>query len=183
MAFVQVIGTHDAVTPGTAEETVRADIIFTEAAAPVNMFPAEGLVADRAGDGMVTAEPFSAHRAPGTPRLIQDLPAFLACNRFCGGGPGAGRAEVLLPDKSGPRHTGFADHFSACTAGDHMVCANNTVAGRAVEETIRADVLGAQAAVQPDVIAAEGFMTDPAIQDMIGAQGGAAGRTSEIDGP
>ena len=61
---MEVISTHNTVAPGTAQETVRTDIIFTDTAAPVNMLPAEGFMADTAGNSMVPAEPFSAHAAP-----------------------------------------------------------------------------------------------------------------------
>jgi hypothetical protein len=64
VALVQVIGTDKVVTLRAAYQAFRADVIVAEAAAPVNVLPAERFFTDAAGHSVIRAEPLSANTAP-----------------------------------------------------------------------------------------------------------------------
>jgi hypothetical protein len=108
------------------------------------------------------------------------VPAAFFTGRQSFGAAPAARTKILFEHETGPGGAEFTVHLSAPAAGDQVVCTDRAVAGRAVEKTVLADVICAQAAAQLDMITAEGLFTNPAADDMIAAEESAADRTSYV---
>lgn len=178
---MQVISTDNSVALRAAQQAVRADILITEAAAPVNMLAAVRLFADTAGHRVILAEPFTADAASRAPGCAEDLTAFFTRRLFFGTVT-AGRTKVLFEHEPGPGCAEFTVHLPAPAACKDVVGTDRSVAGWAVEKAVLADIVRAEAAAHLDMIIAEGLFADSAVDTMIIAEHSAADRTPYIQG-
>ena len=92
----------------------------------------------------------------------------------------AGHTIVLFEHNAGPGRAELTVHLPAPAAGKKVIGTDRAITGRAVEKTVRANKVRAQAAAQLDVVTAEGLFTDPAANGMISAEQSAADRTPHI---